>query len=62
MCTGGSQKRIDGPHSMKYSIAQKCKEWNTRCRPPKNLHEFEKEIDGWYKWLSIHGISKIGGC
>lgn len=20
MCTGGSQKRIDGPHSMKYSI------------------------------------------
>ena len=45
-----------------FKIAQKCKEWNTRCRPPKNLHEFEKEIDGWYKWLSIHGISKIGGC
>lgn len=21
MCTGGSQKRIDGPHSMKYSVA-----------------------------------------
>ena len=21
MCTGGSQKRIDGPHSMKYSTA-----------------------------------------
>ena len=20
MCTGGSQKRIDGPHSMKYSL------------------------------------------
>lgn len=45
-----------------FKIAQKCKEWNTRCRSPKNLHEFEKEIDGWYKWLSIHGISKIGGC
>jgi len=23
MCTGGSQKRIDGPHSVKYSYPQK---------------------------------------
>ena len=24
MCTGGSQKRIDGPHSMKYSAAKQA--------------------------------------
>lgn len=45
-----------------FKITQRCKEWNTRCRPPKNPLELEKEIDGWYEWLSLHGISKIGGC
>lgn len=45
-----------------YKIAEKCQEWNTRCRPPKSIALIQEEIDGWYKWFSEHGMFKIGGC
>lgn len=33
MCTGGSQKRIDGPHSVKYSSGLQWKDinWKKKC-------------------------------
>lgn len=44
-----------------YKIEQLCQEWNTRCRPPKSIAEIQDEIEGWYKWISEHGML-IGGC
>ncbi len=42
MCTGGSQKRIDGPHSVKYSFYQYfCGVGIVQVRPPAVLFKGE---------------------
>ena len=52
MCTGGSQKRIDGPHSVKYSppidFLEECrKRWENRMNPFTGTVE-RKIGNTWY--------------
>ncbi|MFG6378258.1 MAG: hypothetical protein K1W19_08095 [Lachnospiraceae bacterium] len=52
---------LKGQRCMDYQIEQKCQEWNLRCRPPKSTAETQSEIEGWYEWISAHGMA-VGGC
>lgn len=40
-------------------VREKCLDWNTLCRPPKNPNEVKKDID---RYLDKEDIYKLNGC
>ena len=56
MCTGGSQKCIDGPHSVKYSTDMEKKVMIRLCAKivaDTDLYETDKEVQNLIDWVCL---------